>query len=274
MGVQASAASFGSTLREVRPRRRLTVMRVVGALMLREMATTYGRSPGGYLWAVLEPVGGIALLSIIFSLGFRNPPIGSNFPIFYATGLVPFLAYMDISNKLASAMQYSRQLLSYPCVTYLDALFARFALNALTQLLVAFLLFAGIMLAFETRTVLDFPAIVLGFAMAGAVAFGVGTLNCFLTRLFPLWQRIWTIISRPLLFISGVIFLFDAIPEPYRGFLWYNPLIHVVGQVRSGFYPYYEATYVSPLYVFGLSLVLCATGLVFLRRYNRDLLNN
>ena len=27
------------------------------------MGTTYGRSPGGYLWAILEPVAGIALLS-------------------------------------------------------------------------------------------------------------------------------------------------------------------------------------------------------------------
>ena len=36
-------------------------LRCVIALMLREMATTYGRSPGGYLWVMLEPIAGIAL---------------------------------------------------------------------------------------------------------------------------------------------------------------------------------------------------------------------
>ena len=48
--------------------------RTVLALMLREMATTYGRSAGGYLWAILDPVLGIALLSVLFSLALRHPP--------------------------------------------------------------------------------------------------------------------------------------------------------------------------------------------------------
>ncbi|MEL6475009.1 MAG: sugar ABC transporter permease, partial [Pseudomonadota bacterium] len=36
-----------------RQRRRFASLRSIIALMLREMATSYGRSPGGYLWAVL-----------------------------------------------------------------------------------------------------------------------------------------------------------------------------------------------------------------------------
>ena len=32
--------------------------------MLREMGSTYGRSPGGYLWVIAEPIGVIAVLSI------------------------------------------------------------------------------------------------------------------------------------------------------------------------------------------------------------------
>ena len=36
--------------------RRFASFRAIGALILREMATSYGRSPGGYIWAILEPV--------------------------------------------------------------------------------------------------------------------------------------------------------------------------------------------------------------------------
>ena len=54
--------------------------------------------------------------------------------------------------------------------------------------------------------------------------------------------------------------------------MWYNPLVHVVGQMRSGFYPYYDAPYVSPAYVFAISLICFALGLVMLRRYARDIL--
>jgi len=43
--------------------------------------------------------------------------------------------------------------------------------------------------------------------------------------------------------------------------------------MRSAFYISYEAEYVSPLYVFGTGLVLTVFGLLFLRRYHRDIIS-
>lgn len=269
-----STPALPPVLKPVAKTRRFTAPRAIAALVLREMASTYGRTPLGYLWAVLEPVAGIALLTIVFSLGFRSPPLGTNFPIFYASGLVPFLLYMDISNKVMESLRYSRQLLVYPRVTFMDALLARFLLNLLTQLLVAYILFTGIVFFFDTRTAPDLPAIGLGLLMAASLALGVGTLNCLLTGLMPAWQRVWAIMNRPLFLISCIFFLFEAVPEPFRSILWYNPLVHVVGQTRSGFYPYYDAPYVSPSYVFCIALVCLLFGLVFLRRYVRLIFND
>ena len=260
-------------LRPVTQTRSFATARSTVALILREMVTTYGRSPGGYIWAVLEPVAGIALLVLVFGLVFRSPPLGTNFAIFYATGLVPFLTYLSVSGKLGQALYFSRQLLMYPSVTFIDALAARFVLEGLTQLLVAYIIFMGISLAYETQTALDFPSVVLGYSMLAALTLGVGTVNCFLNMMFPLWIRVWAIFNRPLLLISGILFIPESVPEPYRGYMLYNPLVHVIGQIRKGFYPYYDAVYVSLSFVFGTSLVLLVCGLVFLFRYNRDLLN-
>jgi ABC-type polysaccharide/polyol phosphate export systems, permease component len=68
-----------ATLREQRTS--FASFRAIMALILREIATTYGRSPGGYVWAVLEPAAGIALLTLIFSAGFRSPPLGTVFSL-------------------------------------------------------------------------------------------------------------------------------------------------------------------------------------------------
>jgi len=260
-------------LRSVNNTRRFASGRVVLALVLREMVTTYGRSPGGYIWAILEPVAGIALLTAVFSIAFRSPPLGTNFAIFYAAGIVPYMAYMNVSAKLAQALSFSKQLIAYPAVTFVDALAARFILEFMTQLLVGYLLMTGILLVYDTQTAPNLPEIALGYAMVGALAIGIGTLNCFIATMFPVWQRIWAIMNRPLMLISCVLFTYESVPEPYRGYLWYNPLVHVVGQMRRGFYPYYDAVYVSAGYVFGVSLVLTLFGMVFLFRYNRDLLN-
>lgn len=247
--------------------------RAIFALVMREMSVTYGRSPGGYLWAILEPVIGIFLLTFIFSLAFRSPPLGTNFPLFYATGLVPFLFYTELSNKVSHSLKFSRQLLAYPAVTYIDAILARLLLNAATLLLVGYVIFVGILALFDTRIVLDPTALATGYAMALALALGVGVMNCVLVSLIPVWAQFWSIVNRPLFIISCIFFLFDSVPQPWRDWLWWNPLVHIVGQMRSAFYPTYHAAYVSQIYIFGLSMVLLATGLVFLSRYNRDIVH-
>ena len=158
-------------------------------------------------------------------------------------------------------------------MTYADAVIARFLLNFLTQLLVAYIVLTGIYLSFETRTVPEISSIALAIAMAASLGLGVGTLNCFLFTMFPIWARFWAVLTRPLFIISCTIFLYDPIPLPYRDILWYNPLVQVVGQMRRGFYPTYDAAYVSYIYVFGLAVVFLAFGLVFLRRYHKELIH-
>ncbi|MCP5036045.1 MAG: ABC transporter permease [Rhodobacteraceae bacterium] len=254
--------------------RRTRATRTIAALMLREMSTTYGRSAMGYLWAVLEPVAGIILLTFVFSLALRAPSLGTSFPLFYASGMLPFMAYMDLNAKLAKSLQFSRQLLFYPGVTFIDALLARLLLNTITQAMVSALVLTSILFAYDLDVILDPAAIALAYSMMLALAVGVGTLNCFLLSSFPFWERAWAILNRPMFIISCIFFLFESVPQPWRDYLWWNPLVHIVGQTRVGIYATYDGAYVSPLYVFLLSMSLTATGLLLLRRYYSDIVNN
>jgi capsular polysaccharide transport system permease protein len=247
--------------------------RVVFALMLREMNTTYGRSAIGYLWAFAEPVLGIILLTAAFSVVMRSPPLGTSFALFYASGVIPFLAYVHTSTKTAAAVRFSRSLLVYPRVTFLDAVVARFLLNALTQAVVAYVLLTVLLLAQDTRAMLDLKAIALSMGMALSLGLGVGAMNCVIFSMLPSWERIWGILNRPLFLVSGVFFMFDSMPEPVQDILWWNPLVHVVGMMRIGLYPTYPGDYVSVPYVMSLSVFLTVFGLFYLRRYHKKILN-
>ena len=270
----AAAQPADETLRLSHRHRSFSSFRAIGALILREMSTTNGRSAGGYLWAIAEPVGGIVLLTLVFSLVMAKPPIGTNFPIFYATGMIPFLFYMSISGKVAQSIQYSKTLLAYPAVTFMDALLARMIMNGITQMLVAYLIFAALLMFQETRTDPQAEGIALSLFMAFAFGAAVGVVNCFLNEAFPSWQQIWAILNRPLFLISCVLFVYDDIPKPFADYLWYNPLVHIIGQMRKSFYPSYAGDYVSPAYVLGVSLLVYALGLALLIRYHRDLQNS
>lgn len=253
---------------------RFVSIRIIAALILREMSTTYGRSSMGYLWAILEPIGAITLLSITFSVAFSNPPLGVSFPLFYAAGYLPFIFYTEVAANLAVAIRQNKPLLFYPRVTFLDALLARFILASLTHILVFYIVITGILVIEDTHTVIRFQYLFSALAMAGALAFGVGVLNCYLFEVFPAWQRIWSVLNRPLFIISGIFFLLESLPNPYRTYMSYNPLSHVISEMRRGFYPYHDATFVSYTYVYLVSLILAATGLFLLKRYNRDILDN
>ena len=252
--------------------RRFAGLRAIAALVIREMSTSYGRSPGGYIWAILEPVGGIALLSVVFSLALRNPALGSNFALFYATGLIPLSFFLTLSNQIGLSVLQSRQLLAYPSVTILDAILARFVLNLMTQLMVAFVVFAGIMLIFDTKVILNPTATAAALGLSAALALGVGTLNCYLFTQVPIWQNIWAILTRPLFLISCVFMVFDQLPAWARDWLWYNPIVHTVGTMRHGFYSTYHAQYTSPLYILAIALITATAGLVLIHKDKQNML--
>ena len=114
----------------------------------------------------------------------------------------------------------------------------------------------------------------LAFLLIGSFGLGVGVMNCFLLLKFPTWQRVWAILNRPLFVVSCIFFLFEGIPDQYQEFLWWNPIIHLVGHTRHAFYDAYDPEYLSAVYVFSLSLGLGALGIIFLRRYHREMIES
>jgi capsular polysaccharide transport system permease protein len=101
----------------------------------------------------------------------------------------------------------------------------------------------------------------------------MGVLNCYLVAVFPIWGSVWNILTTPLFLISGIFYIYEDLPRIGQEILWYNPLIHIIGIMRRGFYPTYDAVYVSIPFVLSVSLITMALGFMLLRRYHKDILN-
>ncbi|MDO5621245.1 MAG: ABC transporter permease [Paracoccus sp. (in: a-proteobacteria)] len=246
--------------------------RAVMALILREVQTIYGRSAGGYVWAILEPVAGIAVLSLVFSLVLRQPALGTNFLLFYATGYLPFVMFHLLSSKIAQSVRFSKPFMGYPNVTFMDSLLARLILNTITNLVVIGLVLGGIVFLYGLSVQVNMAAIASAMLLTALLGAGIGTLNCYLMTSFPVWEQIWSILTRPLFLISGIFFLYGSMPPMARDVLWYNPLIHIVGLFRRGIYATYHAEYVSVLYVVSVGAVTLFFGLLLLVRHFRKLM--
>lgn len=254
------------------PLPRFAALRPIVALLLREMTTTYGRNPGGYIWAFIQPIGGIVVLTIAFALVMHKPPLGTSFALFYATGFLPFDVFHSLQGAAQSALQASRPLLAYPRVVWLDAILARVLLSVLTNIIVMIAIWSGIVFFSGTTVILNLSAIADGFLMMALLGVGIGMINSLLIGLYPMWKTIWGIVNRPLFLASGIFFLYEDMPRLAQDILWWNPLIHAIARIREGFYSTYHADYVSHIYVYGLSLSLVLIGLMTLRAWHKKVL--
>jgi len=240
-------------------------LRVLFALVMREMTTRYGRSVGGYVWALLEPAGTVALLTVIFAQIARQPPLGDSFAMFFATGYLAFHVYMDVSRAVSASVKVNRALLTFPRVTMVDTVIARFVLQLLTSVVLFALVIGAVLAVTGAQTRIDVLYVLLSLMLAALFGLGVGAINCVLFAFSATWERVFGVINRPMFLISGALFVIEDLPRPLQEMLWWNPLVHVTSAMRRGFYPYYEASVMSPAYVVLVSLSLLVLGVLLLR---------
>ena len=242
------------------------------ALILREMSTSYGRSPGGYLWAVLQPLAMITILTLAFSVLLRSPSLGTSFLLFYATGFLVLRIFQEVHAAVSWAIGANASLLAYPRVTYVDTLLARGILAVLTQLMVSGIVFFVIFTIEDIRVIMDFLPMLEALGAVLLLAAGVGTFNAYMSFSFPVYKTIWGVVTRPLMLISGIFYIYEDLPRFAQKILWYNPLIHISGTMRTGFYASYDPAYISLTYVCLCGAVALFFGVLLLRRYAKDIL--
>lgn len=248
-------------------------LRTVVALCLREVTTSNGDTAGGYMWSVVSPVIGIIGLTYIFSAGFRTPPLGENFAIFYATGLLPFTMFRSVCGRVEHSIKASRNLLNFPRVTIFDVLISKFIMAVITQAAVSVLVLAYIIYFFKPDVTFHIVPVLQAFSVAALLGFGFGVMNCAIKTKFPLWDLVWNFVNRPLMLISGVMFLVETLPRPYSEWLLWNPLVHITGRMREAFYVDYVGSYTDLRYPLEIALVTAFIGLAGIKLFARELLD-
>lgn len=246
-------------------------LRVTAALIVREMSTRFGSKPGGYLWAIFDPVAHVALMTLIFQAIARMPALGLSFPLFFASGYLPFAFYQRMSGFMSGTVKANKALFSYPIVTPFDAIVSRFILQLMTDTLVTIVILVMILELGRVTQPIDIAGMIEAAGAAALLGLGTGTINIVMFARFPLYEQIFSIINRPLFLISGVFFLPESLPNPFRDFLLYNPLVHVIMWFRASIYPEYRGDVLDKGYVIEFALVCCVLGLLLLTASMREI---
>lgn len=239
--------------------------RIIGALLLRETRTRFGRSSLGYIWAVLEPISHVVVLCLIYWSINRQAPVGPSVTLFFVTGVLPFFLFHKTSLHLGAAVRGSQKVLRMPFVAPTDMIAARMVLEWLTWVVVAMLLILALM-AMELAEPPEAPETA---ALAALVTLGLGVgfglVNASAMVLWSSWIQIYGMLTRPLYILSGIFFSIDQVPSGLQQWLAWNPVLHAVQWFRVGFRADYATPVLDEVYLLSWVVGSVLLGLCMIR---------
>ena len=244
-----------------------TQLRVIGALLLRELHTRYGRENIGYLWLIGEPLMLASVMALLHKSG--HTAYGSDIkPLpFIVLGYTTFIMFRSIVNRADSALTSNAPLLYHRMVTIFDIVFAR----ALLEVAGTFLAYSVLVALLWSVGLMDLPARPLYLYAAEGLMFWYAFCNAMIISAITFHNRTIERLVHPYSYfmipLSAAFFQVSMVPEPYRSWLLWVPLPHIMELARYGQFNSANLDYCSPWYVVAACTVLTWVGLVTMRIY-------
>lgn len=240
-------------------------LRILGALLVREMLTRYGRHNIGFLWLFVEPM--------IFTLGVTalwtatKSVHGSDLPIvaFALTGYSSVLLWRNMPGRCIGALWSNLALMYHRNIKVLDIYLARLAIE-----------FGGATISFATLSLLfislgwlsppeDFLKVAGGWLLiawfGSALAIALGALS----HESELVDKLWHPASYLIFPLSGAAFMVDALPPLAQEIVLYIPMVHGVEMVREGYFGSHARAHYDLGYVLPFSLILSFIAMLLVR---------
>ena len=239
--------------------------RVVGALIIREVYTRFGRESLGFMWIVAETL--IFAIPVLFMWqAIRGShEHGISVMPFLWSGYLPLMLFRHLGGRILFFVRANAPLLYHQRVKILDIFFARALLEIgsnLAALVVSFAVFYAIGAVDVPR---DLPMFYLGYFYmiwwSVAVALIIGPL-CERSD----WvQQIWLPYSYMYLIFSGFFYLADWLPPSLRTVALYQPYTQAYEMIRAGVFGATITTYGDPAYTTFVLAILTLFGLWLMR---------
>lgn len=258
------------------PRTSLQVLRdVVFGLLIRELKTRFGSYRLGYAWALLDPLLMIGAFSLI--LGGRAGPSGvggAPAPLFIAVSYLPFLFFRNVVSKLQSAVSANIGLFCYRQVTPFATFVARFVLEMMVGMVVGIILMLGLIWLEFDAIPADLLKVISGYILLMIFSFSLGIVFCVVGNLFQEANKFLNLLMMPLMFISCVMYPLNTIPTQYQHWFLWNPLVHAVELIRTGWIAGYNSSNVSWIYLSSMTLLLLTFAMSCYRLSHRRLISS
>ena len=199
-------------------------------LVRRDVVSRYKRSVLGIAWTLLQPLGMMLILSVVFSTLFHGV---KGFPAYILSGLIAWTFFSQTTSAIINQIVWGGALLRQIYVPRTS-----FAVSAIGTGLVnlAFSFIPLVFIILLTGLPLRWSILFIPVSMLllGAFALGVGLIISTMSIYFPDVAEMYSIVLLGWMYLTPIIYPETIIPETYRYWLFsLNPMYYFVKIFRT-----------------------------------------
>lgn len=240
-------------------------LRVIHAVIARELLTRYGRDNIGFLWTFIEPMLFTTAIATLWSITKVHAMPGVSIVAFALTGYSSVLMWRNSASRCTHTMSTNWALLYHREVTPISLYVARILIEVISSS-GSFMLMA---LACGALGYMGPPDDLFRVALAWflLIGFTFGLAMCVgaLASMSEVFDRIWHMLTYLLFPVSGAVFMVHWLPDAAHNVVLTLPMVHVTEMLRGGWFGSAVKTYESAPYLASCDLVLIALGLLLVR---------
>ena len=243
--------------------------RVIGALLMREIITRYGRNNIGFLWLFVEPLMMTLLILMMWKFLRADQLSSLNIVAFTLTGYPMAMMWRNASNRAIGAISANASLLYHRNVRVLDTIFSRVLLEV-AGATIAQIAIMGLLLAVRW---IEWPADIFYMLMAWILmalfALGLGLVICSIAFKFEAFGKLWGTLSFIMLPLSGAFFFVSSLPQQVQQYALWIPMVHGTEMFRQGYFGSSVLTLENPWFLLLCDLVLLFVGLALVAKFSK-----
>ena len=241
-----------------------------------ELRSKFVRSSLGGLWMILNPLSQVLIFAFVLSavLSAKLPGITNQYAyaIYLMAGTLGWSLFAEIVNRCLTLFIDNGNILK-------KLVFPRIALplivtgsavvnNAL--LFVAILLIFGVLGHLPSMALIWLPVLmIINIALALGLGLGLGVLNVFMRDI----GQIVPVIMQFLYWFTPIVYMANIIPEQYREWLAFNPLIPIINGYQNILLYNKEPEWTGMGVITLIALSLLAFSLVLFRKASPEMVD-
>jgi capsular polysaccharide transport system permease protein len=245
--------------------------RVIGALMLRELSTRFGRENIGFLWIMVEPLLFAVLVGLLWRFIKGPTDFGLNIITFVVSGYIPLVMFRSSLNRAINSFTANGSLMYHRQIKILDIILVRCLIELIGHMMAY--LFIGLVLG--ALDIFPWPYdvgwLLLGWAYYGLFTLAICLVVAPLSEMSEVLEKFMPVTGYLMVPFSGTFFLVSALSPKIADVVLYSPPVHGMEMMRYGLFGPRIDPQFDLIYPLAFSLPCMALGLLLCRVVRRRL---